>query len=136
MKKKWVYLGIGSVVLLGVGIYFLSNKKSNENDVQPIDNYLHPTFANDKQLITHLAQELHDAMKGYGTDFDRIKATLKDLDQSRFQLVYNRFGKRAYGNYGQPSIGNGRFLNLRQWFKEELSEAEYQELKDKFPKIL
>ncbi|MFK8294815.1 hypothetical protein ACI760_01315 [Capnocytophaga canimorsus] len=134
MKKNWIYFGIGGVVLLGVGIYLSS--KSKENVTQVTDTYLPPAFANDKQLISHLAQELHDAMKGYGTDFYRIKATLKDLDQARFQLVYNRFGKRAYGFYGEPTFGSGTLLNLKQWFENELSASEYRELKDKFPKIL
>ncbi|GET46906.1 hypothetical protein [Capnocytophaga felis] len=151
MKKEHII--IGSVAVgLGAIIYFLSKSNSNQPSqnhkdynsavnnysVNPKDTYGKDlaAFANDRILVSKIAQDLHDAMKDNGTDFSKIKETLSYLDEPRFEIVYKRFGMRPYGFYGQPMWGSGTKKNLREWFEKELSSSEYQELKDKFPRLL
>ena len=149
--NKWVYISLGGIAVFGVVKYLIK-----KNDAE--DKYYHPSatdivknnkidiksgygkslieFANNRTLVSKIAQDLHDAMKGFGTDFHKIKSTLQNLDDYQFEIVYRRFGIRPYGKYGEPMWGKGINLNLSQWFKQELTESQYNELKHKFPKLL
>lgn len=153
MKKKHIIIGSVAVIGLGAIIYFLTKGKDTNQTAQnhkdfndAVNNYsVNPkdvygkdlaAFANDRILVSKIAQDLHDAMKNNGTDFKKIKETLSYLDEPRFEIVYKRFGLRPYGYYGQPMWGSGTKKNLREWFEKELSASQYQELKDKFPRLL
>ena len=52
-------------------------------------------------------------------------------------MVYDRFGRRAYYYrlFGKVATEKGKMLNLKEWFKEELSEDQYKQIRDRYPKL-
>lgn len=137
--KKAIIIGV-SVVVLGVGIYFLTkngkdgksilggNKKYiDEGDINTI-----PTFnANQKKSL------LYEAMNRYnGTDENLIFETLTGVTQIQFGLINKAFGLQNYNRIlGYNTVG-GTKLPLKTWLKEELNDKDYNLLRKKFPLYL
>jgi hypothetical protein len=134
--KKAIIVSV-SVVVLGLGIYlgtktnkngksFLGGKKKyiDEGDVN-----LAPVFS-PKQKAT----VLYNAMNIYnGTDEQTIIEELTGVTQNQFGLISKSFGLRNYNRLlGYNTIG-GANLSLKTWLKEELSTADYNLLRKKFP---
>ena len=76
-------------------------------------------------------------MKDNGTDFNKILEVMSNLDEVQMKIVYDRFGRRAYYNrlFGIIPTEKGKMLNLKEWFKEELSEDQYKQIRDRYPKL-
>ena len=76
-------------------------------------------------------------MKDTGTDFNKILEVMSNLDETQMKIVSDRFGKRAYYNrlLGKIKTSNGKMLTLKEWFKEELDESQYQQVKDRYPNL-
>ena len=72
-------------------------------------------------------------MKGVGTDFTAIKEALKEIEDENYMKELIRFFH--YKKYRNP-FNRDENLNLKGWFKEELRDGQYQELKDMYPNLL
>jgi hypothetical protein len=137
--RKAVIVSV-SVVVLGVGIYFAT--KTNKNGktllggkkkyIDEGDVNLVPVFSA-KQKAT----ALYNAMNIYnGTDEQSIIEELTGVTQNQFGLISKTFGLRNYNRLlGYNTIG-GANLPLKTWLKEELSTADYNLLRKKFPMYL
>ena len=149
MKKEYILWGICGAGVLTV-IVALLLKKDKESEV-PNGKYgkyyngiseqeykaLIADFANNRELVSQYAQDLHNAMKDAGTDFNKILEVMSNLDEVQMKIVYDRFGRRAYYNrlFGKVATEKGKMLNLKEWFKEELSEDQYKQIRDRYPKL-
>jgi hypothetical protein len=68
--------------------------------------------------INLIAQELYNAMKGWGTDEDAVIALFNRISTKDDLLaVMKRFGTPEYGTW----ITGYKYLDLTGWLKEELS---------------
>jgi phage pi2 protein 07 len=81
-----------------------------------------------------LATQLYEAMKYWGTDFERIKNALNGLTPADFHLVGQKFGLVRYGFGGRENWPFPK-KNLLQWILEEVSNNQLNELKTLHPNI-
>lgn len=138
--KKKVIIVTASVVILGLGVYFLVKKDKNGNTVfggnkkyiDEGDINLVPTFSSGQKVAL-----LYDAMNRYsGTDETLIFEALTGVTQAQFGIIQKTFGLKNYNRIlGYNTIG-GTKLPLKTWLKEELSDADYNLLRKKFPSYL
>lgn len=149
MKKKyilWSAFGVGVITITlslllkkkpaipnGGGTYGKYYNKLNDPDYRAFI----ADFANNRELVSEYAQQLHNAMKEEGTNFNKILEIMSNLDETQMKIVSDRFGKRAYYNrlFGKIKTSNGKMLTLKEWFKEELDKSEYQQVKDRYPNL-
>ena len=139
MKKKyilWSAFGVGVITITlslllkkkpaipnGGGAYGKYYNKLNDPDYRAFI----ADFANNRELVSEYAQQLHNAMKDTGTDFNKILEIMSNLDETQMKIVSDRFGK--------IKTSNGKMLTLKEWFKEELDESQYQQVKDRYPNL-
>ncbi len=150
MKKEYILWSICGVGLLTaiLSLVLKRNKKGSIPNNGKYGKYYNglseaeykafiEDFAKNRELVSQYAQDLHDAMKNAGTDFDKILSVMSNLDEVQMKIVYDRFGKRAYYNRigGYIKTSNGKMLNLKEWFKEELDEGQYKQVKDRYPNL-
>lgn len=140
--QKWI-LGIVGVSVLGGLVWLFSSEEqsnlelTNGNAFNGIDKNSDygkrlQAFESDKNKKQRIVDELLRAMKGVGTNFTAIKNALKDIEDERFMKIFmSYFHKHTYHH---PFKENEK-LDLRGWFKEELSEKEYQQIKDMYPNL-
>mgnify|MGYP003405666208 CR=1 FL=1 len=138
--KKKVIIVTASVVILGLGVYFLTKKDKNGNTVlsgnkkyiDEGDINLVPAFSPSQKVAL-----LYDAMNRYsGTDETLIFEALTGVTQAQFGLIQKTFGLKNYNRIlGYNTIG-GTKLPLKTWLKEELSDSDYNLLRKKFPSYL
>jgi hypothetical protein len=138
--KKKIIIVTASVVILGLGIYFLTKSDKNGNSVlggnkkyiDEGDVNLVPAFSASQKVAL-----LYDAMNSYkGTDETLIFETLTGVTQAQFGLIQKAFGLKNYNRIlGYNTIG-GTNLPLKTWLKEELSQSDYALLRKKFPLYL
>ncbi|MCV9934704.1 hypothetical protein OIU80_20705 [Flavobacterium sp. LS1R47] len=138
--KKKVIIVTASVVILGLGVYFLTktnkNGKSvlggNKKYIDEGDINLVPTFSASQKVAL-----LYDAMNRYsGTDETQIFETLTGVSQAQFRLISKTFGLKNYNRIlGYNAIGGSK-LPLKTWLREELNDADYNLLRKKFPMYL
>lgn len=134
-KKPLLYIG-GALAIVIVGYAIVSKLKGG------IGNFLKDTSKGQSTFIpiaidplkstisdaiaNTYANQLHNAMKDYGTDEETIYPILGKLENKEdFKKVYNAFGKRSYYLYGEPTISSYAFgysdLDLVEWLKAELN---------------
>lgn len=84
-----------------------------------------------------ISNVLYACMCEYGTDEDGIKSVLNNLSNADFNHVYNCFGVRWYNiilGCESASLMGSKY-DLIQWLKAELSNSDYDELKNKFSSL-
>ncbi len=135
--KKAVIVGV-SVVVLGLGVYFLTKPDKNGKSllggkgkkyIDEGDVNLIPVFSPTQKVAL-----LYEAMNRYnGTDETMIFEALTGVTQQQFGLISKTFGLKNYNRIlGYNTVGGSK-LPLKTWLKEELSDADYNLLRKKFP---
>lgn len=120
LKKYWLYIvGLFGVI---IAFRFISRTKTNYIDVTRFDTTGSTIDINKAKFY---ADTLYTAMEPFGTDEDSIKEVYNvlSLNPANAAIVYNAFGKRAYGSFGTPlwSWMPSTMLDLKGWLKAELS---------------
>ena len=138
-NKRKVIIGV-SVLVFGLGVFFLTKKNKNGKSVlgggtkyiDEGDVNLIPLFS-----ASQKANVLYNAMNIYnGTDEQTMIEELTGISQNQFGLISKAFGLRNYNRYlGYNTIG-GTKLPLKTWLREELNDADYNLLRKKFPMYL
>jgi hypothetical protein len=138
-NKRKVIIGV-SVLVFGLGVFFLTKKNKNGKSVlgggtkyiDEGDVNLIPLFS-----ASQKANVLYNAMNIYnGTDEQTMIEELTGVSQNQFGLISKAFGLRNYNRYlGYNTIG-GTQLPLKTWLREELNDADYNLLRKKFPMYL
>jgi hypothetical protein len=138
-KKKAIIIGV-SVVILGVGAYFLTKTNKNGKSIlggkkkfiDEGDINLAPVFSA-KQKVSLL----YEAMNRYsGTDENLIVETLTGVTQSQFGAINKLWGLKNYNTLlGYNTVGGSK-LPLKTWLREELNDEYYVLLRKKFPLYL
>lgn len=138
--QKKIIIVTASVVILGLGVYFLTKTNKNGSSVlggnkkyiDEGDVNLVPAFSASQKVAL-----LYDAMNRYnGTDETLIFETLTSVTQAQFGQIVKAFGLKNYNRIlGYNTIG-GTKLPLKTWLKEELNDADYNLLRKKFPLYL
>ncbi|RUT67730.1 hypothetical protein D0817_24825 [Flavobacterium cupreum] len=138
--QKKIIIVTASVVILGLGVYFLTKTNKNGSSVlggnkkyiDEGDVNLVPAFSAPQKVAL-----LYDAMNRYnGTDETLIFETLTSVSQAQFGQIVKAFGLKNYNRIlGYNTIG-GTKLPLKTWLKEELNDADYNLLRKKFPLYL
>ena len=98
MKKKyilWSAFGVGVITITlslllkkpaipnGGGAYGKYYNKLNDPDYRAFI----ADFANNRELVSEYAQQLHNAMKDTGTDFNKILEIMSNLDDIQMKIV-------------------------------------------------
>jgi hypothetical protein len=138
-KKKIIIIGV-SVVVLGVGVYFLTKKNKNGKSIlgskktfiDEGDINSAPTFSAKQKVAL-----LYEAMNRYtGTDETLIVETLTGVSQAQFGAINKLWGLKNYNKIlGYNAIGGSK-LPLKTWLREELNDEYYILLRKKFPLYL
>lgn len=70
-----------------------------------------------------LADSLYNCMKGFGTSESSIVKIICESGYTSDDLakIYNKFGYKEYGTFGEPIFGGGDKLDLIGWLHKELS---------------
>ncbi len=77
------------------------------------------------------ANQLFDAMNGYGTDEDTIRGVFEKLSPEDFKKVYNEYGRKMYTSTfiggGTPTdttiwLGDYENADLIYWLRKELND--------------
>ena len=148
MKKKYILWSAFGVGVITITLSLLLKKKPAIPSGGAYGKYYNKLsdpdyrafiadFANNRELVSEYAQQLHNAMKEEGTNFNKILEIMSNLDETQMKIVSDRFGKRAYYNrlFGKIPMASGKMLTLKEWFKEELDKSEYQQVKDRYPNL-
>lgn len=138
-NKRKVIIGV-SVLVFGLGVFFLTKKNKNGKSVLGGDTkYIDEGDVNLIPLFSasQKANVLYNAMNIYnGTDEQTMIEELTGVSQNQFGLISKAFGLRNYNRYlGYNTIG-GTKLPLKTWLREELNDADYNLLRKKFPMYL
>lgn len=123
-KNQKIGIGIAGLIVL----YFLFKNPYNGGEVyDPTGNG--GTIDNNGISFNAkaVADGLHDAMNGPGTDEEEIQNLLRTVSASQFALVFKAFGKRDKG------IFTTDLKDLKYWLKDEISSVEYNTLRLKYP---
>jgi hypothetical protein len=138
-KKKIIIIGV-SVVVLGVGAYFLTKTNKNGKSIlgskkkfiDEGDINSAPVFSA-KQKVSLL----YEAMNRYtGTDETLIVETLTGVSQAQFGAINKLWGLKNYNTIlGYNAVGGSK-LPLKTWLREELNDEYYILLRKKFPLYL
>ncbi|OAB79747.1 hypothetical protein [Cochleicola gelatinilyticus] len=81
------------------------------------------------------ASRLLNAMNIVGTDVSTIYAVLEDKTAKDYALISNEFGEERYTGIAKGPWPN-KFRNLAYWLQSELSNNQYETLKQKMPNVL
>ena len=140
-KRKAVIIGV-SVVVFGLGIYFLTKPNKNGKSILSGGGYIDEGDSNTIPVFSakQKANALYEAMRYAGTDEQTIFEELSGVTQKQFGLISSAFGLRSYNSWlGNTTGVIGQTLpklSLKMWLKEELSEEDYKLLRKKFPMYL
>lgn len=75
------------------------------------------------------AETIYNAMKGFGNGFEIVKTNIANLNYNGFVKLYNAFGHR------QGSIPFSNKMNLVEWFSDQFSDEELNELRFLVPNM-
>lgn len=133
--KKAIIVGV-SVVVLGLGIYFLTKSPKDKNNggsgyIDEGDSNTVPVFSAKQK--SHL---IYEAMNQMGTDFDTIVRELTGVTQKQFSLISQAFGLQNYNSLAGYNTMGGNKRSLVEWLKLELDDAQLKLLRKKFPMYL
>lgn len=133
-----------SAYVVGAGLFvyfvFIKRRENSGVNIDPTGNGSNPPNLGVFNAL-HVATSLYDAMKNMGTDREAIFEILKTVSQAQFTEVKTAFGKLNYN----PVTGDQRNYNpfsvltkydLKFWLKSELSNADYIQLRNKYPNHL
>lgn len=145
-ESKNIKIGVG-VAAAAALIYYLSQGAPAGSQSDPTGNggIFNPGGSNGGGVAqfdaNRVATILFDAMREMGTDRDAIFAALKNVNESQFTQVMQKFGKRSYntttGNqYNFFPITPLPLYDLPFWLKSELSTKDYGTLRAKYPNKL
>lgn len=129
MKKAFKIFGY---IILGLISIFVAFKLFSKKIFNKTNIGFNTTISNNTAKIK--ADNLHDAMKDYGTDETMITLTLINLTSDDFDKIYNEFGYRPYESIqgiGMDYVGID--TNLIGWLRAEISEEEYSLIRLMFP---
>ncbi|CEN54062.1 hypothetical protein [Capnocytophaga canis] len=147
MKLNWKHIlwsAVG-IAIVGGAAYFIFRSKDEQPPttlptVEPNSEYGKrlEAFRKDTPRKQRMVDELLVAMKGLGTKFSKIKEILQEIEDENFmRSLIGYFHKKTYRKVVvKPPFYEEVELDLIGWFKEELSESEYKELKDMYPNSL
>lgn len=146
--KKYLKYG-GLLIGIGVALYFIFKKDDNASlaPTDPTGNGNTGNTGNSGNSgatvfnAKKVAETLYNAMREMGTDERRVINTLRYVSPIQFNEVFRAFGTRQYnkslGNqYNLNPFSQLPFENLQVWLENELSVAEYDNLKRKYPNKL
>ena len=123
---------VGGVAYVGYKLL----KKDEPPKLNPDPRYERSTLT-DVQAMA-IADRLHAAMQGVGTDEEAIMQALNELSHNDFIKVYEAFGKRQYslfwGNVGDPLTSDKH--HLITWLTNELEDSEIKEIQKVIPNLL
>jgi hypothetical protein len=146
-EKIGVYSGLGLIgyvtvvnpLLKYVGAKENATDKQKRKDTErrnlpdPGDNSNTPNRS--AAEIRSIVKAQYDSMNQLGTDETRLIQSLKGLNGSALQEVFDKFGSRYYNNTSgkagsswQQSVGLASLYNLFQWYQAELSQPTKQQL--------
>jgi len=118
---KWTLIG-GAVIVFGLtALYIYKNRfvKMSQNR-----NYDKPNISASEARLK--ADNLYNAMVGFGANYDKVKAQLLGVNYNGFVLIYNAFGKRDSAwqklnpfNFGLVSKG----MTLTEWLLDQFKSS-------------
>jgi len=118
---KWTFIG-GVIVVTGmVALYIYKHRfvKMLQNR-----NYDRPNISASEARLK--ADNLYNAMVGFGANYDKVKAQLLGVNYNRFVLIYNALGKRESSlqklnplNFGIVSKG----MTLTEWLLDQFKSS-------------
>ena len=122
IKEYWMYI-LGAIgILLIVRKLNIGTRKNVVSEYSIQGATITPTQG------LALAERLHGAMAPFGTDESILDSVYNSLKQYPLNLrvVYNSFGLRPYGQFGEPAgfWSPSTNADLFQWLKWELSGSQ------------
>ena len=133
-KKPLLYVG-GAIAIVAIGYSiikklqggigsFLTDKSVGAKDFIPVQVDSSKATISDS-LANNYANQLFNAMDGFGTNSDAIYDIINKLQQKEdFRKVYNSFGRKSYYIDGSPTVSAYIFgynnLDLIEWLDKEV----------------
>jgi len=133
-KKPLIYIGGAiAIVVLGYSVIrklqggigsFLKDKSVGAKEFVPVQVDIAKSTISDA-IANNYANQLFNAMDGFGTNSDAIYDILNKLQQKEdFRKVYNSFGRKSYYIDGSPTVSAYIFgynnLDLIEWLDKEV----------------
>ncbi len=122
ISKYWRGVLLFVLLVFFIGRYIFSRRQSLSGFVRVDVDVAKSTISNGE--AESLAGVLFLAMKDFGTiesEIDRVFGVINgNVDNLR--LVYNAFGIKNYGMFGEASILDGTPSSLYMWLKNETEE--------------
>lgn len=117
--KTLVIIGIGGIVYYRYTNRFVSLSENKNFQSSNITN---------NQAQTK-AETIYNAMKGLGNGFEIVKTNIANLNYNGFVKLYNAFGHR------QGVVPFSNKMNLVEWFSDQFSDEELNELRFLVPNM-
>jgi len=133
-KKPLIYIG-GAIAIVAIGYAiirklqggigsFLTDKSVGAKEFVPVQVDIAKSTISDA-IANNYANQLFNAMDGFGTNTDAIYDILNKLQQKEdFRKVYNSFGRKSYYIDGSPTVSAYIFgysnLDLIEWLDKEV----------------
>lgn len=153
-QNKKILIGVGVVAVVGVGYYLAT--KNNTTGGSSWDGATDPTgngsvttpgavAFNASKVASDLWEELKPTgfasiISGNGDERDNIFRILAKVSQTQFGQVVKAFGKKGYNDFwGGTSFAiwsDITYFGLPYILKKELTAADYNVLKQKYPQYL
>jgi hypothetical protein len=133
-KKPLIYVG-GAIAIVAIGYAiirklqggigsFLTDKSVGAKEFVPVQVDIAKSTISDA-IANNYANQLFNAMDGFGTNSDAIYDIINKLQQKEdFRKVYNSFGRKSYYIDGSPTASAYIFgynnLDLIEWLDKEV----------------
>lgn len=133
-KKPLIYIG-GAIAIVAIGYAiirklqggigsFLTDKSVGAKEFVPVQIDVAKSTISDA-IANNYANQLFNAMDGFGTNSDAIYDIINKLQQKEdFRKVYNSFGRKSYYIDGSPTVSAYIFgynnLDLIEWLDKEV----------------
>ena len=133
-KKPLIYIG-GAIAIVAIGYAiirklqggigsFLTDKSVGAKEFVPVQIDVAKSTISDA-IANNYANQLFNAMDGFGTNSDAIYDIINKLQQKAdFRKVYNSFGRKSYYIDGSPTVSAYIFgynnLDLIEWLDKEV----------------
>lgn len=142
MTPQQKYLLYGGIATAALYLAFFNKKAPGGSADDPTGNG-EAEATGDPNVFNafRVATDLYEAMKNWGTNEDAIIAALKTVTQPQFGQVVAKFGSLPYNDVTGDQFNAFPLTSLPRrdlpyWLKSELSDANYANLKRKYPNYL
>jgi hypothetical protein len=147
LKIGGAVLGAGVVLYLIFGDKFDNSSAGAENDPTGNGGVSNPTGTSNFNA-KNIANDLYENMQESGfasfmnpNERDNIFNVLKNVSQTQFGQVVTQFGRKSYNeSMGNQLVytpwGTLPLFGLKTWLKTELTDADYNLLRKKYPNYL